>query len=126
MKRKDILSMRIDELASELVGEPNFRAKQIYRWLHQNLVSTFEEMTNLPKMLIEKLNKEFYICMPTILKRHVSLDGTIKYLFDFGENVIVETVLMVNNYGNSICISTQVGCKMGCTFCASHIGGWEK
>ena len=126
MRKRDILSLQIEELALELKGEPNYRSKQIYKWLHQNLVTTFEEMTNLPKSLIKRLNEEFFIYVPKVSKRHLSQDGTIKYLFDFGENVIVETVLMVNNYGNSICISTQVGCKMGCTFCASHVGGWEK
>ena len=126
MKKKDILSMDIAQISRELEDEPKYRAKQIYEWLHQKMVISFEEMTNLPNSLIDKLNDKFFICFPNVLKKHISKDGTIKYLFDFGDNVIVETVMMFSNYGNSICISSQVGCKMGCTFCASHIAGWEK
>ncbi|MCL1924131.1 MAG: 23S rRNA (adenine(2503)-C(2))-methyltransferase RlmN [Defluviitaleaceae bacterium] len=118
--------MHSEEIAKELPNEPSYRSKQIYEWLHKKLVTSFEDMSNLPKSLIQNLNDNFYISAPTVLNRLISEDGTVKFLFDFGSGVVVETVLMTSNYGYSICVSSQVGCKMGCTFCASHIGGWEK
>lgn len=125
-EKLDILNMSIKEIEDVLETEPKYRASQIYEWLHKKLKTSFEEMTNLPKDLIQKLEKLFYIPVPLVLNRLVSKDDTVKFLFDFGDNIIVETVLMTSNYGYSICVSSQVGCKMGCTFCASHIGGFEK
>lgn len=125
-EKLDILNMSVEEIHEKLQTEPKYRSLQIYEWLHKKFKTDFNEMSNLPKLLILKLEKLFYIPRPIVLNKLVSEDNTIKFLFDFGDNVIVETVLMTNNYGYSICVSSQVGCKMGCTFCASHIGGFEK
>ncbi len=124
--KKDIKSLSYDELSAELkaMGEPSFRAKQIYAWLHQRTVADFSQMTDLSKGLREKLDEAFYITAPKILKKQVSaVDGTVKYLWELHDGNAVETVLMSYKYGNTVCISTQVGCRMGCAFCASTIGG---
>jgi len=124
--KKDIKSLYFEELTAELkaLGEPAFRAKQIYTWLHQRGVRGFEEMTDLSKALREKLDAVFYITSPKILRKQVSkIDGTIKYLWELRDGNAVETVLMSYKHGNTVCISTQVGCRMGCKFCASTIGG---
>ena len=122
----DIKSLYFDELMAELkaLGEPGFRTKQIYTWLHQRGVRSFEEMTDLSKALREKLDSRFYITAPKVLRKQVSqIDGTIKYLWELSDGNAVETVLMSYKHGNTVCISTQVGCRMGCKFCASTIGG---
>ncbi|MBQ1897480.1 MAG: 23S rRNA (adenine(2503)-C(2))-methyltransferase RlmN [Lachnospiraceae bacterium] len=123
---KDIKSLKIDELKAELgaMGEKAFRAGQIYKWLHVKLVSSFDEMTDLSAGLREKLGAEFVITDLKQLEVQVSKDdGTRKYLFELGDGNTVESVLMRYHHGNSVCISSQVGCRMGCRFCASTIGG---
>ena len=121
----DILSMLPEELSADLKakGLPAFRAKQISQWLSKG-ASSFDEMLNLPKDLRSSLAEEYSIYRPTVLKKQASaLDGTIKYLWQLSDGNAVETVVMKYSYGNSVCISTQVGCRQGCAFCASTIGG---
>ena len=129
MDKKDIRSLSFDELKIEMecIGEKAFRAKQIYEWLHVKLVDSFEEMTNLSKSLREKLDAAYRIPSVKMLERQVSkLDGTNKFLFQLEDGHVVESVLMKYKHGNSVCISSQVGCRMGCRFCASTIGGLER
>ncbi len=129
MAGTDIKSMSLDELNTFLAetGEPKFRAKQIFSWLHGKGVTTFDEMTNLSQALREKLKKLCYITSFEIKRKlQSSLDGTIKYLFELPDAEFVETVLMRYEHGNSVCISTQVGCKMGCEFCASTKAGFVR
>lgn len=104
--------------------EPSYRAKQVYEWLYQQRVTSVDEMTNLSKTLRQKLAQESTIFSSNeILKQVSKVDGTVKFLLGWPDHVTVETVLMRHDYGNSVCVSTQVGCKMGCTFCASTLGG---
>ena len=129
MNKKDIVSLSFDELKIELegLGEKAFRAKQIYEWLHVKLADSFEEMTNLSKPLREKLACEYRIPMVKMVERQISqMDGTNKFLFQMEDGHVVESVLMRYKHGNSVCISSQVGCRMGCKFCASTIGGLER
>jgi 23S rRNA (adenine2503-C2)-methyltransferase len=124
--KRDIKSLYFEELAEALraLGEPAFRTKQVFAWLHQRGAKSFGEMTDLSKPLREKLEAEFFISAPRVLRRQVSeIDGTIKYLWELADGNAVETVLMRYHHGNTVCISTQVGCRMGCAFCASTIGG---
>lgn len=126
MDKKDIRSYTYSELQEELgtLGEKSFRAKQIYEWLHVKLVDSFGEMTNLSKSLRQRLDEEYEIRMVSMVERQISkLDPTEKFLFELQDGNVVESVLMKYNYGNSVCISSQVGCRMGCRFCASTIGG---
>ncbi len=112
----------LEDLFKEM-GEPGFRAKQVYTWLHKG-VSTYEEMTNLPQSLRTKLAAEHPIRPPEVVRKQESAkDGTIKYLWKLSDGNCVETVLMRYHYGNTVCISTEVGCRMGCAFCASTLGG---
>jgi 23S rRNA (adenine2503-C2)-methyltransferase len=105
------------------MGEPAFRAKQVYKWLHSG-VRTYDEMTNIPQSLRKKLEEKFPICSPEVVRKQESArDGTIKYLWKLADGNCVETVLMRYHYGNTVCISTEVGCLMGCAFCASTLGG---
>ena len=105
------------------MGQPAFRAKQVYTWLHRG-VRSYEEMTNLPKPLRERLAAEYPIYAPRVVRKQESQrDGTIKYLWQLSDGNCVETVLMRYHYGNTVCISTEVGCRMGCAFCASTLGG---
>lgn len=122
----DIRSLDLNELTEYLegLGEKKFRAKQIYRWLHVSLVSSYDEMRNIPKSLQEKLEREAPLYSLKIADLQVSkLDGTRKYLFELQDGNMIEAVLMKYKHGNSVCISSEVGCRMGCTFCASAIGG---
>jgi len=124
--KQDIKSMTLNELCDAVVslGEKAFRAKQIYRWLHVKLVTGFDEMTNLSSAFREKLAENFVLTALVPIEEHISkLDGTRKYLFDLGDGNLIESVWMEYQHGNSVCISTQVGCRMGCRFCASTIGG---
>ena len=118
---KNIKDYNIKELKEELekLGEKPYRAEQIYKWLYQVNVTSFDEMTDLSLNLREKLKAEFDICNFGILEKQVSKDGTVKYLFDIQDGNAIETVLMEYKHGKSICVSSQVGCKMGCKFCAS-------
>ena len=129
MAKIDIKSMNINELEDLLkeLGEPKFRAKQIFDWLHAKQVDSFEEMTNLSKGLREKLAETASINSVEIVRKLVSqIDGTRKYLFALHDGAIIESVLMKYEHGNTVCISTQVGCRMGCKFCASTLDGVER
>lgn len=122
---KDIKSKTLAELADELtaLGEPKFRAKQVFSWLHRGATS-FDEMTDLSKALREKLKNEYELIYPTVARRLESAkDGTIKYLWRLTDGNCVESVLMRYHHGNTVCISSEVGCPMGCAFCASTLGG---
>ena len=121
----NIKSLTLLELTAVLkeLGQPAFRGKQVYTWLHKG-VRSYEEMTNLPKNLRDVLAEKYPICPPEVVRRQESQkDGTIKYLWRLADGNCVETVLMRYHYGNTVCISTEVGCAMGCAFCASTIGG---
>ncbi len=121
----DIKSMTLDELSGALaaMGEPEFRGKQIFSWLHRG-ATDFEAMSNLPKTLRAKLAEAYYITAPAVARKQVSrLDGTIKYLWRLRDGNCIETVLMSYHHGNTVCISSQVGCRMGCRFCASTVAG---
>lgn len=129
MKKKDILSLSLSEIENDItaMGEKKFRAKQIYEWLHIKKVSDFSEMSNLSKGLHTKLEDNFYINYPIIAKKLESgIDNTVKYLYRLADGNYVETVVMEYHHGNSICVSTQSGCKMGCKFCASAIAGFVR
>ena len=118
-------SMTIPEISDVLkeMGQPAFRAKQVYAWLHKGARS-YEEMSNLPKTLRDALSESYPICAPEVVRKQMSQkDGTIKYLWKLSDGNCVETVLMRYHYGNTVCISTEVGCRMGCAFCASTLGG---
>mgnify|MGYP002552459806 CR=1 FL=1 len=122
----DLKSYTFPELETAVaeLGLPRFRAGQIFGWLHEKRVSTFAEMSNLPASLRGQLDEKFYINAIRIKKRLVSnIDGTVKYLYELRDGNCVEAVLMRYRHGNSLCISTQVGCRMGCAFCASTLGG---
>lgn len=126
MEKRDILSLSFDELTAVLkdLNEPAFRAKQIYSWLHSSCVTTFDEMTNISKTLRQKLNDNFVIIGVSIEKKLISeYDDTQKYLFRLHDGEFIESVLMKYKYGYTICVSTQVGCRMGCKFCASTLDG---
>ncbi len=123
---EDIKSLSIEELQNvmERLGEKKFRAAQIYEWLHKKLVTEWDEMTNISAILRAKLAEEFYLPkleIATVLKSES--DGTEKFLFKLEDGNVIESVLMRYEHGNSVCISSQVGCRMGCNFCASTIGG---
>lgn len=122
----DLLSMSIEELEEPIkaCGESKFRAKQLFEWFHQKMVWDYEAMSNLPVSLREKLQMKYPIKPMRILKKYESqLDGTIKYLFELSDCHIIESVFMRYKHGNSVCISSQVGCRMGCKFCASTVDG---
>lgn len=127
--KKDILSYSLEELEAALaeIGEKKFRAKQIYEWLHVQRVSEFDKMSNISLSLRTKLDEEFYINSINIVKKLEShIDNTVKYLYELSDGNHVECVMMEYKHGNSLCISTQVGCKMGCRFCASTIAGFKR
>ncbi|MFC0216068.1 23S rRNA (adenine(2503)-C(2))-methyltransferase RlmN [Paenibacillus chartarius] len=107
-------------------GEAKFRAGQIFEWLHVKRVSSFEEMTNLPKSLRDKLEAGFQFVTLTEIAKYQSTDGTVKFLFELADKNAIETVIMKHSYGNSVCVTTQVGCRIGCTFCASTLGGLKR
>lgn len=118
---KNIKDYNIEKLKEELakLNEKPYRAEQIFKWLYKEKVTSFDEMTNLSLELREKLKKEYSICNFNIVEKQVSKDGTVKYLFDVLDGNAIETVLMEYKHGKTICVSSQVGCKMGCKFCAS-------
>lgn len=121
----DLKSMTLEEMEVLLKGwgEPSFRAGQVFTWLHRG-VASFDEMSNLPKALRERLGSECFLTRPTVERKQVSAqDGTIKYLWRLADGNCIETVLMRYQHGNTVCISSQVGCRMGCAFCASTLGG---
>lgn len=123
--KQDLKSMTLAEMqeAFAALGEPKFRAKQVFTWLHRG-ATCFDEMTNLSKPLREKLDGLYFITAPRVARKQVSkLDGTIKYLWQLGDGNCVESVVMQYHHGNTVCISSEVGCPMGCKFCASTLGG---
>ena len=129
MSKIDIRSLLFDELQKELTerGLPKFRAQQVYRWVQQRGAVSFEDMTDLSKDLREKLSQDFELRNTEIaIKRVSKIDGTVKYLFRLNDGETVESVVMKYKHGYSICISTQVGCKMGCTFCATGKSGFAR
>lgn len=123
--KMDILSKSLEELSAELasLGAPAFRAKQVFGWLHSNRVKSFDEMTNIPKALRETLSNHFMIDGLKIIETVTSRDGSKKMLYELSDGNIIEGVLIKYRHGYSLCVSTQVGCRMGCTFCASGKDG---
>ncbi len=122
---QDIKSMTMEEIEDVFRGleQPAYRARQVFQWLHRG-VKTFDEMSNLPNSLRVLLSNEFYISVPVLVCKQVSSqDGTIKYLWKLRDGNCIETVLMHYKHGNTVCVSSQVGCNMGCVFCASTLGG---
>ena len=129
MNQLDIKSYSIEELEEELkqLGQPAFRAKQLFEWLHGKQALSYDEMTNLPKQLRDNLKGNYpLITLSEVDALHSKSDGTIKFLFRLKDDRVIESVFMRYHYGNSVCISSQVGCRMGCKFCASAIGGKER
>ena len=129
MGKYDLLSLSLDEMKQfiQSIGEPEFRGKQLYQWMHQKQIFDYNQMSNIPKKMIEKLNEKATIFLPEIVEVQTSkIDGTQKFLFQLQDHHMVESVLMKYKHGNSVCISTQVGCKMGCKFCASTLDGWVR
>lgn len=125
----DINSLTYEQLNNVIskFGQPKFRAKQIFTWLHKNGVTSFDEMTNVSKALREKLCENYYISTCEIEDKYVSkIDDTVKYLFKLNDGEYIESVIMKYKYGYTICVSSQVGCKMGCTFCASTLAGFKR
>ena len=119
---KSMTAAEIGQVLKEL-GQPAFRAKQVFSWLHKG-VKSYEQMSNLPKALRDTLEEKYPLHIPKVVRRQESKkDGTIKFLWQLADGNCVETVLMRYHYGNTVCISTEVGCRMGCAFCASTIGG---
>ena len=120
MDKLCISSYTMEQLQQQMkqLGQPAFRAKQIFHWLHQKLVTEFSAMTDQPKALLAKLEETYYIAAPQIERRQEARDGTVKYLLKMADGNCIETVLMRYHYGNTVCVSTQVGCRMGCRFCA--------
>lgn len=126
---KDIKSFDLEELKKEIraLGEKEFRAAQLYEWMHKKLAVSYEEMTNLPGAFRERLGQEYSYASLHIVREQISKqDGTRKYLFQLADGNLIETVLMKYHHGNSVCISSQVGCRMGCRFCASTLDGLER
>lgn len=128
-QKKDIKSLALEQMKEELgkMGEKPFRAKQIYGWLHEKLAESFEEMTNLSKSLRESLEAAYFLpVLKAVRVQESKTDGTKKFLFALPDGNLVETVWMKYHHGNSVCISSQVGCRMGCKFCASTLDGLER
>ena len=128
MNKKDICSMLPEEIERHLLemGQQKFRAGQIFAWLSEG-IGSFDAMTNLSKDLRTKLDEQFSLTVPTLLDKQTSqLDGTVKYLWEFSDGNTVESVWMEHKHGATICVSTQVGCRMACAFCASAIGGFVR
>ena len=122
----DLRSLSYEEVEAlmEELGEKKFRAVQIYEWVHKKLVQSYEEMTNIPKSLKDKLKEKVTFSPIREVERYVSkIDGTTKFLMELSDGNMIETVLMKYHHGNSVCISSQVGCRMGCRFCASTLNG---
>ncbi len=129
MPEWDIKSLTLAELGETLaaLNEPSYRAKQLYLWMHQKLAASYEQMTDLPLKLRTKFESDFPLTALQLIDRKISKeDGTEKYLFALSDGNVIESVLMRYHHGNSVCISSQVGCRMGCSFCASAIGGLKR
>lgn len=129
METKDIKSMTLSELREELkaLGEPKYRTDQLYQWMHVKLATDYEEMTNIPQKLRDLCRERFwYSCVRQVEVQESKIDGTKKYLFALRDGNVVESVWMRYQHGNSVCVSSQVGCRMGCRFCASTLDGLER
>lgn len=127
--KSDVKSLTLEELQADLtgIGEKAFRAKQIYEWMHKKCARSFDEMTNLSKDLRKKLSESYiYTALKALRVQESKLDGTKKFLFELADGNTVESVWMKYKHGNSVCISSQVGCRMGCRFCASTLDGLER
>ncbi|MDE7187902.1 MAG: 23S rRNA (adenine(2503)-C(2))-methyltransferase RlmN [Lachnospiraceae bacterium] len=127
--RKDLKSLTLAQLQEEMeaLGEKPFRARQLYEWLHVKLAEGYEEMTNIPHKLAERCRERYdYTTLKTVKVQESGLDGTRKYLFQLRDGNLIESVWMRYKHGNSVCISSQVGCRMGCRFCASTLDGLER
>ncbi|MEH7234820.1 23S rRNA (adenine(2503)-C(2))-methyltransferase RlmN [Bacillus sp. JJ1562] len=126
--KPSIYSLQLEELENWVIenGEKKFRGNQIFEWLYTKRVTTFDEMTNLSNTLRQKLAEHFTITTLKTIIQQTSADGTMKFLFELHDGYSIETVLMRHGYGNSICVTTQVGCRIGCTFCASTLGGLKR
>lgn len=124
----DIKSMYLAEIEQWMKehGQPAFRAKQVFQWMHQKYVASTEDMSNLPKALRAQMDEEGFVHIEAEMSQESKSDGTIKFLYRLSDGQMIETVFMRHNYGNSVCISSQAGCRMGCRFCASTIGGLAK
>lgn len=128
-EKTDIKSLPLAQLTEKLeeMGEKKFRAKQMYQWMHVRLAGSFEEMTDLSKALRERCEQNFvYTSLEVVQVQESKIDGTRKYLFGLSDGNVVESVWMKYKHGNSVCISSQVGCRMGCRFCASTLDGLER
>ncbi|MFD0825287.1 23S rRNA (adenine(2503)-C(2))-methyltransferase RlmN [Neobacillus sp. M.A.Huq-85] len=127
-KKPSIYSLQLHELKEWLSenGEKPFRAEQIFDWLYKKRITSFDEMSNLSKDLRDKLELHFVVTTLKTVIQQTSSDGTIKFLFELHDGYSIETVLMRHDYGNSVCVTTQVGCRIGCTFCASTLGGLKR
>lgn len=128
-EKKDIKSMTFAELTEDLtgLGEKSFRARQMYQWMHEKLAESFEEMTNLPAALRKECGERYvYTALQAVKVQESRVDGTKKFLFGLADGNVVESVWMKYRHGNSVCISSQVGCRMGCSFCASTLDGLER
>lgn len=128
-EKPDIKSMELSELQLQIseLSEKSYRAKQLYEWMHKKMARDYGEMTNLPKTFIEKCRERFsYTALQIVKVQESKIDGTKKFLFALSDGNLVESVWMRYKHGNSVCISSQVGCKMGCAFCASTLDGWER
>jgi len=123
-----IYDYKLDQLQEWMKenSEPVFRAAQLFDWLYVKRVKSFEDMSNLPKALRDKLEEQFMIITLNEITKFESKDGTVKFLFGLHDDHAIETVIMRHNYGNSVCVTTQVGCRIGCTFCASTLGGLKR
>lgn len=123
-----IYDLSLEQLQTKMeeYGQPNFRAEQIFDWLYVKRVDSFKEMANIPNELRELLEKDYEFITLNEITRFQSKDGTIKFLHELSDKNAIETVVMRHNYGNSICVTTQVGCRVGCTFCASTLGGLKR
>ncbi len=127
--RRDIKSLTLSQLKEEMeaLGEKSFRARQLYEWMHVKLAERYEEMTNIPHKLLDQCRERYtYTVLKRIRMQESKLDGTRKYLFELADGNTVESVWMRYKHGNSVCISSQVGCRMGCRFCASTLDGLER
>lgn len=127
--RRDIKSLTLSELKEQMesMGEKPFRAKQLYEWMHKKLVTEYGEMTNIPAALADKCRERYrYTLLRTVRVQESKVDGTKKYLFEMSDGNMVESIWMRYKHGNSACISSQVGCRMGCRFCASTLDGLER
>lgn len=127
--KKDIKSLSLEELKLEMeaIGEKAFRAKQLYEWMHVKLARSYDEMTNISNSMKDKLKEKYeYTSLKEVMVQTSKIDGTKKYLFELSDGNLVESVWMKYHHGNSVCISSQVGCRMGCRFCASTLDGLER